>query len=191
MATIPATATPALADHPQPAPNLELIGKYRDSGFREPPYLVRHADGRFAQLPELLYLVAAHADGRTSLETMARAVGARIGRAVSVSNVEVLLDKLRVAGIVAAHDGAVAQGERRRPLLALRLRAAVLPAGVTGFASMALRPLFVPTIVVAALMSLVALDAWLFFVHGMAQSARELLMHPVLMLAVLGLVVLG
>src|SRR5919206_2239779 len=101
MATLPASPAATTPGLPRLAPGLELIGRYRDSGFREAPYLVRHPDGRFAQLPELLYVVAARADGRTPPQTIARAASDRIGRAVSASNVDVLLAKLRAAGIVA------------------------------------------------------------------------------------------
>src|SRR3954449_3885328 len=87
MATLPATAAPL--ERPRLSAGLELVGRYRDSGFRDAPYLVRHGDGRFAQLPELLYAVAEHADGRHTVEAIARAVGRRIGRAVSARNVEV------------------------------------------------------------------------------------------------------
>src|SRR4051794_18210588 len=184
----PATTTPGL---PRLAPGLELIGRYRDSGFREAPYLVRHPDGRFAQLPQPLYVVAAHPDGRTSPQTIPRAASAQIGRGVSASNVEVLLEKLRAAGIVADGDGEVAPDRRYDPLLALRFRAAVVPPGITRIASVVLRPLFLPVVVAAALAGIVALDAWLLFDHGVAQSARAIVMQPALLLAVLGLVVVG
>jgi putative peptide zinc metalloprotease protein len=189
MATLPAVTT--APERPRLADGLELIGEYRDSGFREAPYLVRHPDGRFAQLPELLFIVAAYADGRHTAAGIARAVGERIGRSVSAANVDVLLGKLRAAGIVGSSDGAVAQAPRVDPLMALRFRAAVVPPGVTRVASAALRPLFLPVVVAAALLTLVALDAWLFFDHGLAQSARAVVMHPALLLVLLALMVLG
>jgi len=110
MATLPVAATSP--ERPRLAGGIELVGEYRGSGFRDTPYLVRHADGRFAQLPRLLYLVAAQADGRHSLDAIARAVGERIGRAVSAANIELLVDKLRAAGIVCGSDGGVPPAER-------------------------------------------------------------------------------
>jgi putative peptide zinc metalloprotease protein len=189
MATFPAAAT--TPELPRLAGDVELIGEYRGSGLREPPYLVRHADGRFAQLPRLLYLVAAHADGRRTLDTIARAVGERIGRGVSAANIEVLVDKLRAAGIVCGADGAVPRAQRVDPLLALRFRAAIVPARFTRVFSLVLRPLFLPIVVTAALATLATVDAWLFLHHGVAQSVRQVVVHPVLLLAVLGLVVVG
>lgn len=41
------------------------------------------------------------------------------------------------------------------------------------------------------LAGLVAVDVWFFFVHGVAQSTRELLYSPILLLMVLGLVVVA
>ena len=48
---------PSLAD------GVELIGVYEGSGFKEPPHIVRRADGQVIQLSKLLFLVAEAADG--------------------------------------------------------------------------------------------------------------------------------
>jgi hypothetical protein len=53
------------------------------------------------------------------------------------------------------------------------------------------RPLFPPPVILAVLAGLGALDLWLFFVHGIAGSLRDVLYHPVYVLIVLGLVVLS
>ena len=53
----------AVAEQPRLAAGVELIGEYKDSGFKDPPYLVRRGDGQVIQLPRLLYLVAEAADG--------------------------------------------------------------------------------------------------------------------------------
>src|ERR1700716_2508517 len=81
---------------PQLANGIELIGEYKGSGFKEPPYLARRADGQVLQLPRLLYLVAAKADGTRTYGDIARAVTDEFGRGVSEDNVAFLADsKLR------------------------------------------------------------------------------------------------
>src|SRR3712207_5893674 len=75
-------AIPRLAD------GLQLIGEYKGSGFKEPPYLVRRADGQVIQLSRLLYLVAAQIDGRRSLEEIAARASIEFGRFVSAENVQ-------------------------------------------------------------------------------------------------------
>src|SRR5438309_10255363 len=52
---------------PRLADGLELIGEYRDSGFQEPHYIVRRADGQIIQLPRLMYVLAASLDGNRDL----------------------------------------------------------------------------------------------------------------------------
>lgn len=39
---------PRLAD-------IELIGEFADSGFKEPPFIARRSDGQVVQLPVMLY----------------------------------------------------------------------------------------------------------------------------------------
>ena len=65
---------PALAD------GVQLLGTAEGSGYREPPALVRRADGQTLQLTRLLYLVLEAADGtprtsRASPGTSAKAPG--------------------------------------------------------------------------------------------------------------------
>jgi putative peptide zinc metalloprotease protein len=39
---------------------VELIGEYQGSGFQEPRYILRRADGQVIQLPRLLYVEPSH-----------------------------------------------------------------------------------------------------------------------------------
>ena len=43
---------------PRLAEDIELIGEYEDSGYKEPPSIARRPDGQIIQLPALLYIVA-------------------------------------------------------------------------------------------------------------------------------------
>ena len=188
----PRTSRAAAAEvAPRLAEGIELIGEYRESGYREPPYVARRADGRMIQMPRLLFLVAEEVDGRRGVEEIATRVTEACGRPVSADNIRVLVAKLRPLGVLAAADGSSSTAEQPDPPLALGLRAAVLPERVVHGLTGVFRPLFLPPVVAAAVAALVAFDAWLFFSHGVAASARELVYRPVSLVVVLALVVLG
>src|SRR6266550_4590030 len=96
----------ATAERPTLADGIELIGEYEGSGFKEPPYLARRADGQVIQLAPLLYLIAELADGNRTNEEIAAAVSEAIKRGVSADNVRMLTDeKLRPLGVIAGADG--------------------------------------------------------------------------------------
>ena len=50
----PARLAETVAGPLRPAPGLSLLGEYQGSGFTEPRYLVRRADGQVIQLSRLL-----------------------------------------------------------------------------------------------------------------------------------------
>src|SRR5438552_19178160 len=94
------------ASPPRLADGIELLGEYRDSGFKEAPFLARRADGQVLQLPRLLYLLAANTDGRRNYAEIAESVTEAFGRGVSEDNVRVLLDSnLRPLGVLPPPDG--------------------------------------------------------------------------------------
>ncbi len=174
------------------AEGIDLIGEYQGSGFKEPPYIARRADGQMIQLPKLLFLIARAADGRRDADQIAQAVTKEFGRGVSGENVAFLVDKkLRPLGVLAAPDGSSPRLEKPDPMLALKFRAALIPKGVVNAFTTVFHPLFWPIVVLGVLAGLVALDVWLFFIHGVAQSVRNLINEPVFFLMVFGLVVLS
>jgi len=187
------TATaPAALDRPKLAEGLELIGEFEDSGFKEPQFIARRADGQMIQLTQLLYQVAAEGDGERDLGEIAERVSDASGRGVSADNVSFLIEKrLRPLGVLAARDGSSPRVKRADPLLALKFRAALVPERAVRAITTLLRPLFWPPVVIAMVLGLGALDFWLFIVHGIAQSARDLTYNPVLMLMVFGLIALS
>jgi putative peptide zinc metalloprotease protein len=177
---------------PRLADGIELIGEYEDSGYKEPPSIARRADGQIIQLPALLYIIAEHIDGRRTCAEIAERTSEAIERQIGEGDVEYLVaEKLRPLGIVAALDGEVAELQKADPMLALKFRVAVVPARVVRAITTVFYPLFFGPIVIAVVAGLVALDIWFFFFHGVAQSARELVYNPVLLLMVLGAVIVG
>src|SRR5918912_3765565 len=110
----------ANGQNPKLADGIELIGEYQGSGFKEPPYLARRADGQVLQLPKLLYLIAENVDGRRGYDEIASSVSPKFGKTVSGDNVRYLVDsKLRPLGVLAGADGKSPKVEKQNPLLAL------------------------------------------------------------------------
>ncbi len=177
---------------PELADGIELIGQYEDSGYEDPPFIARRSDGQMIQMPELLYLVAEQIDGKRDYGAISEAVSEKLGRGVSPENIQTLVEeKLWPLGILAGPGGEQPQVKKLDPLLALKLRTAVVPKTFTRVLTTLFYPLFFPPVIVAVLAAIVAVDIWFFFFHGVAQPLRELAYNPVLMLMVLGLVVIA
>src|SRR3954469_14838502 len=180
------------AEKPRLAKGIDLIGKYEGSGFKEAPYIARRADGQVVQLAPLLYLIAEAADGVRTNEEIAAAVSEAIKRGVSADNVRQLIDeRLRPLGVIAGADGSQPEVQKADPMLALKLKAALVPERVVNAITTVFKPLFFPPVVVAVLAGLVALCVWLFAYHGVAQSLREVLYSPGLLMLMLVLVILS
>src|SRR3954469_2198278 len=178
------------AKKPHLTRGIDLIGKYEGSGFKEAPYIARRADGQVIQLAPLLYLIAEAADGVRTNEEIAAAVSEAIKRGVSAENVQQLVDeRLRPLGVIAPADGSEPELQKVDPLLALKLRAALVPERVVNAITKAFKPLFFPPVILLVLAGLAAMDIWLFLFHGVAQSLREVLYSPALLMMMLGLVV--
>jgi putative peptide zinc metalloprotease protein len=106
--------------------------------------------------------------------------------------VRVLVDsKLRPLGVLAAPDGSSPRLERPNPLLALNFKTAVVPRQLVSAVTIVFRPFFWPLLALVAVGGFLALDWWLFFVHGIAQGLRHLINEPVFFLMAFGLVVLS
>ncbi len=193
QATAAGSGTPADADRPpQLAEGIELIGQYEDSGFKDPPYIARRSDGQMIQLPPLLYFLAEEIDGRRGYDELAEGLSDKLERGVTADMVRQLVEeKLRPIGVLAEADGSSPAKQKADPMLALKLRTAVVPKALTRVLTSIFYPAFFPPVVLAVIAAIVAVDVWFFFIHGAAQSTRELIYNPLLVLMVLGLVVLA
>jgi putative peptide zinc metalloprotease protein len=119
-------------------------------------------------------------------------VSQEIGRSLDADQVRFLVDeKLRPLGLLAAADGSSPQLDKPDPFLALRFRAAVISERTSDHLGALFKPLFLPLVVLAALGAFVAVDIWLFFVHGVAQALRESIYHPGFFLPLFAAVVLS
>jgi len=187
--------SPADADQPAGVPRLaggvELLGEYKGSGYSQPPSLVRRADGQVIQMSPLLYQVTCRIDSSRDPAAIAELVSADLGRVLTADQVRHLITaKLLPLGIVAGPD-APAAPPRANPLLALRARGTLLPERAANAAGTLLTPLFRWPVVVAVVVSVTAVDWWLFAVHGLGGGLQQVLRDPADLLVVLGLSVVS
>ena len=187
---------------PRLAEGIELIGEYQGSGFTEPRYLVRRADGQVIQLSRLLYLLVVALDGQRDLTQVASVLSTELGRAVQAWQVRYLIDKrLRPAGIVAADPQAadhaadtgrpVTRKVKSDPLLAFKFRVGVVPARAVWRIAGVFQPMFWPPVILAALVIFVALDVVIIARGGpgrIVPSVLALVYQPALTLLVLAMV---
>ena len=179
------------ADPPRLADGVELLGEYQDSGYSQPPSLVRRPDGQVIQMSPLLYQVTCSIDGFRDSVAIAQLVSGHLGRSLTAGQVRQLLAaKLVPLGIVAT-VGTPAAPPKANPLLALRARGTLLPERAANVAGVLLRPLFRGPLVVAVVGSVLAVDYWLFVLHGLGGGVEQVLRDPMDLLVVLGLSVVS
>jgi putative peptide zinc metalloprotease protein len=172
---------------PRLADGVELLGEFKDSGYTNPPSLVRRGDGQVIQLSRLLYLVARQMDGRRGPVGIADLVSGDLGRSLSPGQVcYLIVAKLAPLGIVA--------GQRTNgpppaasPLLSLRARGTLLPARAASAVGSFLRPLFHWPVIAAVIAAVTGTDTWVFAVHGLGGAFGQILSNPadLLLLALL------
>jgi putative peptide zinc metalloprotease protein len=135
--------------------------------------------------------VACRIDGSRGEAAIADLVSADLGRSLTADQVRYLITaKLLPLGI-AAVEGAPAAAPKANPLLALRARGTLLPERAANAAGALLTPLFRWPAVVAVVVSVAAVDWWLFAVHGLGGGARQVERDPAGLLVVLGLSVVS
>jgi putative peptide zinc metalloprotease protein len=180
---------------PMLAAGVELLGEYQGSGLTEATYLARNPRGQVVHVSRLLHLVLLEVDGTRSAAEIAGRATAAFGRTLSAGNVEYLLtNKLAPLGLLASGDppGRAAQGVSQDPaILALKLGRTILPALAVRRLGRLLRPLFNPVAVAAVLACLVSSGVWLIGSGRLGSAVSYVLLHPVLLLVVLGLSLLS
>jgi len=180
--------TPAsMTSPPRLAEGVELLGEFKNSAYSQPPSLVRRADGQVIQMSPLLYQVTSRIDGTRGSEAIAALVSADLGRSLDAEQVRYLITaKLIPLGVVVVGDAPRAL-PKANPLFALRARGTLLPERIVNVVGTCLGPLFRWPVVVAVVTTMLAVDYWLFFVHGLGGAIQQALHDPVDLLVVLGL----
>jgi hypothetical protein len=189
---IPASGTAdQVPDRPSLAPGVELSGEMEDSAFHHRQWLAQR-DGQFIQLTELLYQVAQRADGDQTLEEIAAAVAEETARPVSAANIRHLIaTRLIPKGLIVKADGTVEEVARGpRSPLQINMKKSVVSPRMLNPLTAVLQYLYLPPIVVLVLLATGAGAEWLYFVHGIAGSIRNVLYEPALMLLLIAMIIL-
>jgi len=185
-------STTAGAHLPTRAEGVQLLGTAEGSGYREPPALVRRADGQTLQLTRLLYLVLEAADGTRDLDGIARHASEGSGRLVSADNVRTLMDsQLLPMGLLRLADGSQPEVRKSNPLLGLRFRYIVSDPARTRRITAPFAVLFNPLIVVAVTAVFLAACWWLLMVKGLGSATHEAFEQPALLLLILAVTILS
>jgi putative peptide zinc metalloprotease protein len=206
--------TTSTLEAPALAPGVSLLGEYQGSGFTEPHYLIVRADQQVLHVSRLIFVVASHLDGRSRVDEVAARVSEEYGRTLDAEGVQFLVTaKLRPMGIAAeAAAGPPSFGlpvanalvtstptartdvpppartlPRANPLLALRFRGTLLPAGVTRALARLLAPLFFGPVVALGLLAAIVADVWLLRRASLAGAVDSVLVDPPMLLSVVGI----
>ncbi|QNE13750.1 hypothetical protein [Pseudarthrobacter sp. NBSH8] len=181
-----------LPDVPARAHGVELLGEPKGSGYREPPSLVRRADGQAIQLTRLLYLVLEATDGQRTTEQIAAHASARFGKLVSADNVRTLItSQLLPLGLLRLADGSQPEVKKADPLLGMRFRYTVTDPERTRKLTAPFAVLFNPLIVAAVCVAFIAACWWVLMVKGLASATHDAFANPALVLLVLAVTVLS
>ena len=174
------------------AAGVQLLGEIPGSGYRNPPALVRRADGQVVTLTPLLQQVLQAVDGRRTVAEIADAVTASSGRLVRAEDVRQLVDgSLRPLGLLLRADGTEPELRRADPLLALSFRRVVTDPAVTRKLTAPFAVLFTPLLVVPVVLAFGVISGWVLFSQGLAAATAQAFGNPALFLAVVVLTVLS
>ena len=106
---------PGLAGPPRLAEGVELLGEYQDSGYSQPPSLVRRADGQVIQMSALLYQVTCRIDGSRDPAAIAAGVRRALDDSAELSRRGLArAAEFTWAACAAAHERAYALAAGRR-----------------------------------------------------------------------------
>ena len=162
------------------------------SGYKEPPSLVRRADGQMIQLTTLLFQVLDAIDGNRTYDEVAAEVTTSYGKQVSAANIATLVDeKLRPIGVLLKADGSEPELKKSNPLLGLRMRYAVTDPAKTDRITTPFAALFNPVLVVAIVVGFLYVCWWLLFSKGLASATHQALHKPGLLVLIFVVTILS
>ncbi|MFG2085324.1 MULTISPECIES: hypothetical protein [unclassified Spirillospora] len=189
---------PALLTLPALVDGAELVGEFKNSGYREPPQLICLPNRQLVRLPPLLFLVAkalyehrdlAGTDVARALDRVAATVSEQAGARLTAEQIVYLVDrKLAPLGVTTYSDGTPPPPDvKADPFLALRWKVAVFPESFTWFIGGLFAWLFRPVVMVAAVAGFLVSEGWLVTSNLLTGALSFTILNPVSILLVLGL----
>jgi putative peptide zinc metalloprotease protein len=131
-------------------------------------------------------------DGHRSGPDVAERVSAEYGRQLTADGLGYLVEhKLGPAGLVAPAGAEGPPPPTQAPLLSLRLRRTLLPAGATGRVADLFSPLYFPPVVGAVLASFAVVDVTVLRSGKVLPALQHVLSTPAALVSVLGLLLLS
>ena len=175
---------------------VQSLGEVKGSGLRVPTFLVERGDGQMLQVSALLHAVIAAARPGQRPTSLAAAVSAATGRTLSVEGLDHLArTKLEPMGLLV--DAAAqpvdhpAPPRRATPVLALSLKATLIPASVVRPLARGLAVLFWTPVMVVAVAAVIVLDVVLATRVDPITALEQVLMTPELLLMLFVLLTAG
>ncbi|MFI0373140.1 hypothetical protein ACH35V_35210 [Actinomadura sp. 1N219] len=196
-ASVDGAGAPAALTLPRLVDGAELLGEFKNSGYREAPQLVRLPNGQLVRLPPLLYIVVkalqehrglADGDVAHALDRVAGTVSEEAGARLTAEQIVYLADrKLAPLGVTTYSDGTEPTSVKADPFLALKWRVAVFPESFTWFVGGVFGWLFRPVVLALMLAAFVAGEAWMLTTGSVADALAATILNPVSILLVMGL----
>ncbi|OLT31753.1 hypothetical protein BJF79_00840 [Actinomadura sp. CNU-125] len=193
---------PAVLTLPTLADGTELVGEYKNSGYREPPQLVSLPNRQLVRLPPLLFHVvkalhdyrhlAGTADVETALDRVAAAVSREADARLTGEQIVYLVDrKLAPLGVTTYSDGTPPPVIKANPFLGLKFKVAVIPERVSSLLGGMFAWLLSPFAMIPLIAGLVLSEVWVFGTQSVTGALRHSILNPVGILAIMGLGVLS
>ncbi|WP_433467671.1 hypothetical protein [Spirillospora sp. CA-128828] len=189
---------PAALTLPSLVEGAELVGEFKNSGYREPPQLVCLPNRQLVRLPPLLFLVVrtlhehrdltATQDTVTALDTVADAVSQEAGARLSAEQIVYLVDrKLAPLGVTTYSDGSAPPIVKADPFLGLKFKLAVFPESVTWVLGGLFSWLFRPPVMVLMIAAFLVSEGWILTSRSIADALSFAILTPVSILLVMAL----
>ncbi len=178
---------------PRLAPEVNLLGEMRGSGFADGMWLVQ-IGGRFIQLTELLYRTAEHCDGEHSLEEIASAVSNSSQWQMNADDARFLvMERLAPIGMVVVSDDVSdlpTLPQSAPSLLRLGLRRGVISADTIEPVARRLQHLFNPLVLIPIALAGLLGHAWMYLDRGIGGLLTSTLYTPGLLLVIFVMAIL-
>ncbi|MFD0899663.1 zinc metalloprotease [Actinomadura sediminis] len=200
--TVDGAEPPAVLTLPTLVDGAELVGEFKNSGYREPPQLVSLPNRQLVRLPPLLFHVvkalhehrhlAGTTDVETALDRVAEAVSREAGARLTGEQIVYLVDrKLAPLGVTTFSDGTAPPIVKANPFLALKFKVAVIPESVSSLLGGMFAWLLSPFAVIPVIAALILSEVWVFTSQSVVDALRDSILNPVGILVVMGLGVLS